>query len=170
MIFTTESGMQQVTNLLHQYDELVVLSQDESLIILSGYIQIDCTAREYWVCKKYQVDQSYPHKYSDGKLCTETDSAIRIRFIGGFDLVAWMAEFVETYFFSYEYYQRFGEFPFGERGHNLEGIIETYSDLFHEKDSVKTLRLMGAVSSQRYRGHYPCPCGSGKKYKKCCGK
>lgn len=124
MIFTTESGMQQVTNLLHQYDELVVLSQDESLIILSGYIQIDCTAREYWVCKKYhvqigiplnsddlpyvidddnQVDQSYPHKYSDGKLCTETDSAIRIRFIGGFDLVAWMAEFVETYFFSYEY-------------------------------------------------------------------
>ena len=44
------------------------------------------------------IDSNYSHQYKDGSLCLETDAAVRIRFIDGFDLVSWMQEFVEPYF------------------------------------------------------------------------
>lgn len=74
-----------------------------------------------------------------------------------------MIEYVEPYYFSYEFFQRYGEFPFGERGHDWEGIIQTYSDYFNEPDVVKTIKLMAFISGQKYRGHVLCPCGSGQK-------
>lgn len=80
-----------------------------------------------------------------------------------------MSEYVETYFFSYEFYQRYGEFPFGERGHGFEGIIQTYSDFFNETDMGKTIRLMASISTRQYRGHSQCPCGSGLKLRSCHG-
>ena len=94
---------------------------------------------------------------------------IKIRFIDGFFLEAWMIEYVEPYYFSYEFFQRYGEFPFGERGHDWEGIIQTYSDYFNEPDVVKTIKLMAFISGQKYRGHVLCPCGSGQKLRTCHG-
>ena len=190
MIFSKESGVQQVSNLLHLYNGLKIISIDEVKILLAGHILIDRTAKGYRLCKEYHIkiviplnsdelpyvfddgnhiDSNYPHRYVNGKLCLETDTAIRLRFIDGFSLDAWMSEYVETYFFSYEFYQRFGEYPFGERGHGFAGILQTYSDLFHETDSVKIIRLMRSISTQHYRGHSSCPCGSGKKLRACHG-
>lgn len=80
-----------------------------------------------------------------------------------------MLEYVETYFFSYEFYQRYGEFPFGERGHGWDGIIQTYSDFFHESDGAKTIKIMAAISNSKYRGHALCPCQSGQKLRSCHG-
>ena len=80
-----------------------------------------------------------------------------------------MIEYVEPYYFSYEFFQRYGEFPFGERGHDWEGIIQTYSDYFNEPDVVKTIKLMAFISGQKYRGHVLCPCGSGQKLRTCRG-
>ena len=115
------------------------------------------------------IDSNYPHRYLSGKLCLETDANIKIRFIDGFFLEAWMIEYVEPYYFSYEFFQRYGEFPFGERGHDWEGIIQTYSDYFNEPDVVKTIKLMAFISGQKYRGHVLCPCGSGQKLRTCHG-
>lgn len=65
-----------------------------------------------------------------------------------------MIEYVEPYYFSYEFFQRYGEFPFGERGHDWEGIIQTYSDYFNEPDVVKTIKLMAFISGQKYAAMY----------------
>lgn len=190
MIFSKESGMQQVSNLLHLYDGLRIISMDEKQILLAGPVLIDRIARGYRLCKEYQIkigiplcsdelpyviddgnhiDSNYPHRYINGKLCLETDTAIRLRFVDGFMLDIWMSEYVETYFFSYEFYQRYGEYPFGEREHGYEGILQTYSDVFHEMDSIKTIKIMKSISTQDYRGHVPCPCGSGKRLRACHG-
>lgn len=190
MIFSKESGVQQVSNLLHRYNGLKIISIDEAEILLAGNILIDCTAKDYRLCKEYlikvviplnsdelpyvfddgnYIDHNYPHRYANGRLCLETDTAIRLRFIDGFSLDLWMSEYVETYFFSYEFYRRYGEYPFGERGHGFIGILQTYSDIFYEAESVKIIRLMRSISTQHYRGHAPCPCGSGKKLRACHG-
>lgn len=116
-----------------------------------------------------QIDNGYPHRYTNGKFFLETDTNIRIRFIDGFSLEAWMSEYVETYFFSYEFYQRYGEFPFGERGHGLNGIIQTYSDFFNEVDRSKTTKIMSSISNGKYQGHTLCPCESGQKLRSCHG-
>ena len=40
-----------------------------------------------------------------------------------------MENIVEPYYYSYEYFSRFGEFPYGDRGHDLVGVIETYQQI-----------------------------------------
>ena len=123
---------------------------DETQIVLVGPILVNRSSKGFQVCKEYTVkivipleseelpyvldtgnhiDSNYPHRYLSGKLCLETDGNVKIRFIDGFSLEAWMTEYVEPYYFSYEFFQRYGEFPFGERGHGWDGIIQAYSEL-----------------------------------------
>lgn len=190
MIFSKESAVQQANNLLHLYNKLQICTMDETQVVLAGPILVNRSSKGFQVCKEYSVkivipleseklpyvldagnhiDSNYPHRYLSGKLCLETDANIKIRFIDGFSLEAWMTEYVEPYYFSYEFFQRYGEFPFGERGHGWDGIIQTYSDLFNEPDGVKTIRLMASISTRQYRGHALCPCGSGQKLRTCHG-
>ena len=42
---------------------------------------------------------------------------------------------------------------------------ETLKELYHEQKISTTV-----VKEQRVYPNDPCPCGSGKKYKKCCGR
>lgn len=190
MIFSMDSAMQQITNLLHLYNGLQISSIDEAHVSLVGNILVNCASKGFTLYKEYtikivipvaseelpyvvdtgnQIDRTYPHKYTNGKLCLETDTNIRVRFIDGFSLEEWMSEYVEPYFFSYEFYQRYGEFPFGERGHGLEGTLQTYSELFNETDYIKIIKIMASISSNQYRGHALCPCESGKKLRSCHG-
>lgn len=191
MIFSKESAVQQVNHLLHIYNGLSIEKVLDAEIILGGHILINRTALDYQLYKKYQiriiiplnsdilpyvidignqVDKNYSHRYVNGQLCLETDSAIRIYFINGFNLEIWLRDFVEPYYFSYEYYQRYGVFPFGERAHGISGILQTYGEYFNELDQVKVFKLMKFIQFGRYRGHLPCPCGSGRKTRSCHGQ
>lgn len=120
MIFYKESALQQVNSLLQIYDKLHIKKESNEEIILSGEILVNRTSLSYHVYNAYEIkihiplksdelpyifdagnaiDSNYSHQYKDGSLCLETDAAVRIRFIDGFDLVSWMQEFVEPYFF-----------------------------------------------------------------------
>ncbi len=191
MIFTTDTIPPQLTKLLKHYPDLEIISQKDTEVIVSGNIFIFMKHPMYTLRKTYGVkiviplnteelpyvvdkdnyiSKSYHHYYSTGKLCLETDSAIRLRFVDGFDLIAWMTEYVETYFFSYEYYMRYNCFPFGERSHGLDGVLQTYLDVFNTKDPYSVLRIMSYISLSPYRGHNDCPCGSNLKLRNCHGK
>lgn len=190
MIMSKESAMQQVNDLLCRYNKLRISKMDEKEIILTGLILVNRVYGGFHVCEEYSVKivipigskelpfvvdagnhiaDDYPHRYSNGTLCLETDTNMRIRFIDGLSLVKWMSEYVEAYYFSYEYFQRYGEFPFGERAHGYIGVIQTYADFFDEPDLVKTFNLMDYISTKKYRGHILCPCGSGKRLRDCHG-
>lgn len=190
MIFTKELAHQQIEELATVQSGLHIELDSETQIKLSGKIFVNCKSEGYVLSDDYiiqiviplgsdklpyvidtgnHISKDYPHRYENGVLCLETDASIRIRFLDGFSLVEWIQEFVEPYYFSYEFYQRYGEFPFGERGHGLQGIMETYQELFQEKEAVKVLALMSSISDHPYRGHLLCPCGSGQKLRFCHG-
>lgn len=190
MTFTVENVKSQIAQLLHEYPHLVVIRSDSQMVCLHGDILVFRTYNDFTLRKTYtlavnipigsdelpfivdigrQIRQDYHHYYSDGSFCLATDSQIRIHYIDGFDLVAWMSEFVELYYFSYEYYERFGIFPFGERNHGSWGIMQTYQDFLMAKDEIETYMLMRFIKDQVYRGHHPCPCGSGKSLRNCHG-
>lgn len=191
MIFTTETVALQIAQLLHEYPDLAVVQSDSQMVLLQGHILVFRTYNDFTLRKTYtlnvvipissdelpfvidtarQIRQDYHHYNPNARLCLATDSQIRIRFIDGFNLVEWMSEFVEIYYFSYEYYERFGIFPFGERAHGSWGIIQTYQDFLMAKDEVETYKLMHFINNQVYRGHHPCACGSKKPLRNCHGQ
>ena len=190
-ILTLEDATAQATELVRHYPNLSVLDVNNHCIRLQGDIEIYRTAAGFTLDHSYKIevrvpvdstdlpvvidlngyiDSSYPHRYRSGELCLETDAIIRFRFINGFNLIEWFDEYVETYFFSYEYFKRYGTFPFGERPHGLEGVMSTYQDLFHEQDLNTVAALLRYAADEKYRGHIDCPCGSGQKLRRCHGQ
>lgn len=181
----------QIADLTAHYPDLSITQNDSTTILLQGSINVCRIYNDYSVDKDYQVkiciskngmslpyvvsldnyiSSDYPHQYSNGMLCLETDTAMYLHFIDGFNLVEWMRDYVEVYFFSYEYYQRYLTFPFGERGHGVIGICQTYKDYLHCNNLGETLRIMNHIVSKSYRGHEMCPCGSQKKLRQCHGR
>lgn len=191
MIFSFEAAMCQVNDLMNRYKNLKISSYDDNQIIVQGIINVNRKCNDYTLYHNYhlkvivpinsdelphaievgnQINNNYVHRYPDGELCLDTDTAIRIRFVNGFSLCDWMYEYVETYFFSYEYYQRYGIFPFGERAHGLMGILQTYEEILKLSDYTSAIRFMYSISKEKYRGHLLCPCGSGIVLRKCHGE
>lgn len=190
MIFTKESVSPQIDELFEYQSELHIEVDSDTKVELAGEIFVNCVSKGFVLSDNYpvriviplcsnklpyvidtgnRIAKDYPHRYENGELCLETDTSIRIRFLDAFSLVAWIQEFVEPYYFSYEFFQRYGEFPFGERGHGIQGIIETYQDLFQEKNPTKVFSLMRSICACTYRGHSLCPCGSNRKLRLCHG-
>ena len=69
--------------------------------------------------------------------------------------------------------EQFAEF----RQHVILPMIQRHRDMFPgmHGHSTRTSNAVGAISSptENYAGtgrNVPCPCGSGRKYKRCCGK
>ena len=188
MIFLWDKRVEAVRELIAKYPSLMVVEENSKLIRIEGRILINRKTSSFCLCKEYviriiayrddsklpeaydianQIDCKYCHRYDNGMLCLDTDTAIRIRYENGLDLCSWMSDFVEVYFFSYEYYKRNGEFPFGERSHGKNGIIETYGELFHMTNKQTILNCLKYLSTQGYNGHDECPCGSKKYIRKC---
>lgn len=190
VIFTAESIDRQIELLKAKYPSLDVVRSDTLTVQLHGTLPVHRSHSGFVVNKQYTIDiyiplnseklpyvidsgncvsPDYHHRYSNGMLCLETDASIRIRFIDGFDLVTWIFEYVEVYYFSYEYYTRYGEFPFGEREHGFIGCLQAFQDLLSTADLVTTYKLMKHIATYPYRGHHNCPCGSKKHLRTCHG-
>lgn len=188
MIYTWENRSEAFEELVKNYPGLAISDEQEDLVQIEGTIFVNRRCEDYRLSKEYgirliifkdennlpeafditnQVDSNYRHRYPDGGLCLDTDSRIRICYENGLDLCLWMHDFVETYFFSYEYYKRNGKFPFGERSHGIDGTIEMYGELFHVKKKEVIVDCMKYVSTRGYHGHDECPCGSKKYIRKC---
>lgn len=118
----------------------------------------------------HHIDVNYPHKYKNRELCLGTDTEIILTCTSNenFDLYLWFNKFVISYFYSYEYYNRMGEYPFGERSHGSNGILEFYMDIFNIKNHNQAYEFLKFINKQQiYRGHLLCPCGSGKRIRNC---
>lgn len=191
MIITLENIQPQIENLIKAYPNLSIMESNSSMIRLHGSILIHRVLHDFPLRKTYNIDiciplnstdlpyiidtdnaidTTYHHRYPDGRLCLETDSRIKIHFINGFDLLEWMDVFVEPYFVSYEFYQLYGQFPTGERGHDIIGVMDYYQEFFHVDNVLKTYKMMEFVTYFPYRGHCPCPCESNLPLRKCHGE
>lgn len=179
-----------VNELLEKYPLLYIEDETEEGIILSGIINVHRSVEGYVLNKNYSIevyipiDESelpyvidigkairpkYPHVYKDGKLCLATDVDMRLAFKENPSLARWMYDFVESFFVSYEYYERYGLFPMGDRPHGAAGIVQSYMDIFNVEEEP-ALKMILFMAYNRYRGHQPCPCGSGERIRKCHGE
>jgi hypothetical protein len=74
------------------------------------------------------------------------------------------------YFYSFVYQEKHGQqMPYGELAHDAEGLMAYYKELFQVTSDNVVLEFLFLLASERYRGHLPCPCGSGNRLRKCHG-
>ena len=137
------------------------------------YIKIIVDLKSPFLSKVYEtnraVKKEYKHKYPDGMLCLSTPIDLKIAETKDCSLVKLYTDYIEPYFFSYEFYERYGYFPFDDREHGVIGIMDSYRDITGIDDSSKLLLLLNNIyyDKYKYRGHLPCPCGSNYKTRNC---
>ena len=74
---------------------------------------------------------------------------------------------VHNFFLGQSLVEQGGEWPFGQWGHGLLGIFEYYSQIFETKDVDIIINYLDCLSNPKIKGHWDCPCGSGKRLRDC---
>ena len=57
--------------------------------------------------------------------------------------------------------------PFGQWAHGVSGIHEYYASLLGTYDLSSIIRYLECLSKPKVKGHWDCPCGSGKRLRNC---
>lgn len=179
----------EIANFKLAYPDFIVESGVNGSTILIGNLIVNKTACGFTVRESFNIkvviplqypfippdvwetegklEQTYSHLNSDRSLCVGTYADILFQCNGVIELQYFIQHYVISYFFSYRYYQRFGEYPFGERMHGTFGILETYKELFGVDNELTTFQMMQHIASHKYRDYLNCPCGSSKLIRHC---
>ncbi len=145
---------------------------DNFLVQKYYYIKTDVNKENLFLSDVYELGNeinNYMHKYPDGKLCLSTNIDLLLSSKKSYSLVTFCKDYIESYFFSYEYYCTYGFFPFNDRAHDTKGIISSYADILGINEPNVLLNFLAKVllGEYKYRGHLPCQCGSGLKTRNC---
>lgn len=116
-----------------------------------------------------KIDSRYEHVFSNGVLCLAVPVEMRRIFHQQPSLLGFVNRLVVPYFYGYCYWKEHGEHPFGEQKHGGEGIIQYYMERLDLGDEVTALAFVCSLYEHGYRGHHDCPCGSGRRIRKCHG-
>ena len=120
--------------------------------------------------KSMECDGRIPksfHTNPDATLCLGAPLEVRMKFNG--NLLDYVKKLVIPYLYSYSFYEKYGEMPYGELSHGGRGILESYQELFDLTSSKCILNLLEILATGKFRGHLDCPCGSRMKLRKCHG-
>jgi hypothetical protein len=85
----------------------------------------------------------------------------------GSSLVDFLDGPVRNFFIGQSLVERGDPWPFGQWGHGIDGIREYYEDLLATSDTDVIRRYMECLSAKKIKGHWPCPCGNGKRLRDC---
>lgn len=116
-----------------------------------------------------QIPRSYEHLYDNHKLCLGINGEIALRLWPYGTLADFVRGAITDYLYTAKFFLKFGRYPFGERSHCEDGIFEFYREYFNVESHEAICNLLFTIAKQQYRGHLPCPCGSGIRGRRCHG-
>jgi hypothetical protein len=136
---------------------------DVVIIIPSGYPQNLPTVYP----DGFKFDHRFEHVNPNGSCCLEVPIEERRIFNQSATLLGFINTLVVPFLYSYCYFIKHGQFPFGDRGHGEEGVLQYYKELFGSKNYRYTISALRDLYLSGYKPHEKCPCGSGKKLLRC---
>lgn len=74
---------------------------------------------------------------------------------------------VNSYFYCQSVFEREGHFPFGERSHDLLGILESIQERAAMPNLSQTPAVIEILTKPQIKGHWLCPCASGLVIRNC---
>ncbi|MDO9529379.1 MAG: SEC-C metal-binding domain-containing protein [Syntrophales bacterium] len=163
-------------------------SGDEFFI--NGKLAFSATYNEISIIDEYEVEINIPRNYPDsppnvkevggriskdyhvhhnGILCLSSPVEVKKKFFQKKSMVGFVEDLLIPYLYAHSFLQEYGEMPFGELSHGVEGIIEYYKNLFDVDSNYMVVGFLRILADNNYRGHIPCPCGSHAKLRNCHG-
>jgi hypothetical protein len=95
---------------------------------------------------------------------------VKRKFLSKPSLLNFINNCLIPFLFSFSFFEKYGEMPFGEVAHGVHGLISGYKKEFDTTDIWIIYRLMKYLCDYSYPGFDPCPCGSGKRLFECHGE
>lgn len=102
-----------------------------------------------------------------GCLCLGVPLALWMQLKGDFSLPTVLDIPVRNFLIGNSLVERGEPWPHGDRSHGVDGVLEFYGDLLGTSDPMAIARFLLALVKEKVRGHWPCPCGSGKIIRNC---
>jgi len=124
------------------------------------------------VPKVYEVGGRVPktadrHVYLEGHACLFVSGERWRHWPPGAGLAAFLDGPVRSYFVGQAYFELMGAWPFGQRSHGREGILESYAEMLRVTDPSTIVRYLMALARRKLRPRSPCPCGNGRPIHSC---
>ncbi|MGA7617105.1 MAG: SEC-C domain-containing protein [Thermoanaerobaculia bacterium] len=107
------------------------------------------------------------HVEAHGGACLFIPEEEAVYFPPGSTLLDFLQGPVRSFFVSQLYFEKFGEWPFGQWAHGAAGTLQFYASRIGIDDPRIVLAFVGYLSRREIKGHWPCPCGSGKVLRRC---
>lgn len=107
------------------------------------------------------------HTYTNGGSCLLVPEEWLVRPCEERTLLSFFEGPVHNYFL-YQCFAELGmDWPHGERPHGFKGVLEAFSELLGIEDPVQLLNFLKLLTHEQIKGHWDCPCGSGKILRRC---
>lgn len=116
------------------------------------------------------IPNDYKHKFiKSGYLCIGIPVEVKMVFAKHKSLLGFINALLIPSLFSYSYYRDYGEFPYGDRDHGIEGINDFYCEYFGT-DTFAAIGLLKHLADSEFPQNQKCPCESGKDLCFCHGR
>ena len=79
-----------------------------------------------------------------------------------------MRDPLQSYFESQTYFEMHGDWPYGQRSHGVQGVVEAFADVLGVAPQIAVIHdYLTVLAREQPKGHHPCPCGSGRRLRHC---
>ena len=109
------------------------------------------------------------HVNANGSLCLGVPEELWIELGGRFELYDVVDGPLRTFLLGATNKLAGRDWPYGERPHGARGLCEWYGRVIGSSDPVHVLELIQILTAASIKGHWMCPCGSGRELRKCHG-
>ena len=188
----TEDLQKQIAELNDVHKELTHIVEYDAETLLSGAVDFEASADGLeTITDSFDIELTIPHLFPDrlpwakevggrigtdyehlnpdGTLCLGVPIEQRRVFFEQPTLLGFVNKLLIPYLYGYCFWSKHGHHPFGEATHGHEGILRYYIDTLDLQDSLAALAVICFLFEHGYRGHHPCPCGSGRIVRVCHG-
>jgi hypothetical protein len=107
------------------------------------------------------------HVYVAGNACLFAPGERWRHWPRGAGLAAFIDGPVRSYFVGQAHFELTEQWPFGQRSHGFEGILEAYAEIIGTAEPSTIVRYLIALARRKLRPRLPCPCGSGRPIHSC---
>jgi hypothetical protein len=104
---------------------------------------------------------------NDGSLCLGTPLALWVQLGGNYSIERVIDGPLKSFLIGNSLIEEGEPWPYGDRAHGAPGILEHLGELIGTNEPKVVGRFLIDLLKQKVRGHWPCPCGSGRIIRKC---